>query len=54
MPDKKTKKKETYGKDWVHVYKKGKPALQNRRTKEIKIPSDTYVKKHHPQGPWDS
>jgi len=46
--------KERYGKVWKHVYLKGKPALKHNRTKEIVFPSDKYVKKHHPQGAWDS
>jgi hypothetical protein len=51
---KKNASKEKYGKGWQHVYQKGKPALKNRRTGEVVIPSDAYVKKHHPRGPWDS
>lgn len=54
-PDKKPTKQEHYGKTtWKHIYSHGKPALKNRRTGKIVVPSDGYVKKHHPRGPWDS
>lgn len=48
-------KKEKYPKStWSHCYDKHKPAMRNRRTGKIKYPSKGYIKKHHPQGPWDS
>lgn len=50
----KSTRKESYGKDWVHVYSRGKPALKNRRSGKIVFPSNNYVRLHHPQGPWDS
>ncbi len=46
--------KEVYGRNWSPVYYKNKPAMKDRTTGNISIPSDAYVKRHHPQGPWDS
>lgn len=54
-------KKEQYGKSWKHAYRKidGKkqPVLvksHRNQPEEIKIPSKEYIRKHHPQGPWNS
>lgn len=54
QPKKSTPKKEKYSKQWKHIYKNGKPALQHQRSKEVVFPSDSYIKRHHPQGSWDS
>jgi hypothetical protein len=56
----KSKTKESYGKNWKHAYRKVnnkvRPVLVSKvNGKEIiKVPSEGYVKKHHPRGPWDS
>jgi len=60
IPKRKPKKKEYYGKAWKHAYRKvngrNKPVLvKKEKGKEIiKVPTEAYIKKHHPRGPWDS
>ena len=49
-----SQKSEKYSKQWRHIYIHNKPALQHQRTKEIVFPSEKYINKHHPRGPWDS
>lgn len=56
------KKKEYYGKQWKHAYrrvkgKRGEQPVLVKKIKgkeQIKIPSEAYIKKHHPRGSWDS
>lgn len=54
------KRREKYGKAWKHAYRKIngriRPVLVRKINgkEQIKIPSDAYIRIHHPQGPWDS
>lgn len=48
------RKIEHFGRNWIPVYKGNQPAMKNKITGKIKIPSENYVSKHHPQGSWIS